>query len=523
MTARQKHPAHRSGRARNLTPRGSLARRAAFAAAAASLGLALAHGCASEQPAVGRPNILLIVSEDNGPELGSYGDFFARTPILDTLARDGVRFQNAYVPQAGCSQSRAAFLTGLHPHQNGQIGLATWRFGLYRDDTPNLVRSLKAAGYRTGIIGKLHINPAEAFPFDFAEIPNSNFQRKEMAAYSEAANTFIGQSDEPFFLSVNYPDAHRPFLRQVDGIPEDPQSPDDVEPLPYMGLDSPTLRRDSADYHNSMTRLDSLIGDLLATLQNSGKSRQTIVVYLGDHGADLLRGKRTCYEGGVRVPLIVRWPGRQEAGQVREELVSTIDLVPTLLEAASAEAIPGLAGRSLAPLVAGESPGWRDLLFTEYHLHSNHNYFPQRAVRNSRYKLIWNLLPNERNPGYDFTVEKFIGEEEMAEALRQASEEVRRAYELMASPPEFELYDLEQDPFEFRNLAAEPGHEESLRELRGKLLQWRQETADPFLDPLNVTRLKDEIEATRKNGQYERPDGWNYREYLAPAVPPWGG
>ena len=93
----------------------------------------------------------------------------------------------------------------------------------------------------------------------------------------------------------------------------------------------------------------------------------------------------------------------------------------------------------------------------------------------------------------------------------------------MASPPEFELYDLEQDPFEFRNLAAEPGHEESLRELRGKLLQWRQETADPFLDPLNVTRLKDEIEATRKNGQYERPDGWNYREYLAPAVPPWGG
>ena len=523
MTTRQKHAARRAGPARDLTLTGSLVRATKAGAAATALGLALLLGCASEQPIAMRPNILLIVSEDNGPELGSYGDPFARTPFLDALARDGVRFANAYVPQAGCSQSRAAFLTGLYPHQNGQIGLATWRFGLYRDDTPNLVRSLKEAGYRTGIIGKLHINPAEAFPFDFAEIPSSNFQRKELAAYSEAANTFFGQSEEPFFLSVNYPDAHRPFLRQVDGIPLNPQSPDDVEPLPYMGLDSPTLRRDSADYHNSMTRLDSLIGDLLATLEQSGKSPQTIVVYLGDHGADLLRGKRTCYEGGVRVPLIVRWPGRQEAGQVRGELVSTLDLVPTLLEAASAEPIRGLAGRSLMALIAGESPDWRDHLFTEYHLHSNHNYFPQRAVRNSRYKLIWNLLPNERNPGYDFTVERFVGKEEMAEALGKASEEVRQAYELMARPPEFELYDLEQDPFEFRSLAAEPDHEEVLQEMKDTLLQWRKQTADPFLDPSNVTRLRDEIEATRKDGQYERPDGWNYREYLAPAVPPWGG
>ena len=523
MTTRQKHAAHRSGHNRNLTHRGSLARTARFAATATALGLSLLQGCTSEQPVAGRPNILLIVSEDNGPELGSYGDPFARTPFLDALARDGVRFHNAYVPQAGCSQSRAAFLTGLYPHQNGQIGLATWRFGLYRDDTPNLVRSLKEAGYRTGIIGKLHINPAEAFPFDFAELPSANFQRKELAAYSEAAGTFFSQSDEPFFLSVNYPDAHRPFLRQVDGIPQEPHSPDDVKPLPYMGLDSPTLRRDSANYHNSMTRLDSLIGDLLATLQDSGKAGQTVVVYLGDHGADLLRGKRTCYEGGVRVPLIVRWPGRQEAGQVRGELVSTIDLVPTLLAAADAEPIGGLAGRSLAPLIAGESPGWRDHLFTEYHLHSNHNYFPQRAVRNNRYKLIWNLLPNERNPGHDFTIERFVGNEEMEEALRHASNEVRRAYELMAEPPQFELYDLEQDPFEFRNLAGEPDHQEVLRELRDTLLQWRQQTADPFLDPANVTRLRDEIEATRKNGQYERPDGWEYREYLAPTVPPWGG
>ena len=116
------------------------------------------------------PNILLIVSEDNGQELGCYGEPYVKTPVLDQLASEGVLFKNAYVAQAGCSQSRAAFLTGLYPHQNGQIGLATWKFRMYREDTPNIVRSLKNAGYRTGIIGKLHVNPESAFPFDFEAI-----------------------------------------------------------------------------------------------------------------------------------------------------------------------------------------------------------------------------------------------------------------------------------------------------------------------------------------------------------------
>ena len=126
------------------------------------------------------PNVLLIVSEDNGQELGVYGDPYVHTPNLDRLASEGTLFKNAYVAQAGCSQSRAAFLTGLYPHQNGQIGLATWKFRMYRDDTPNIVRSVKEVGYRTGIIGKLHVNPASAFPFDFKGISKSNFDRNDL-------------------------------------------------------------------------------------------------------------------------------------------------------------------------------------------------------------------------------------------------------------------------------------------------------------------------------------------------------
>ena len=466
-----------------------------------------------------RPNILLIVSEDNGPEIGAYGTPYVSTPHLDALADGGVRFQNAYVPQAGCSQSRAAFLTGLYPHQNGQIGLATWKFGLYRSDTPNIVRSLQQAGYRTGIIGKLHVNPPEAFPFDFAKIPSANFQREQMERYASFAAEFMGQAEQPFFLSVNYPDAHRPFLTQVDGIPERPLQEADVEPLEYMQLDSQVLRKDTANYYNSMSRLDRLVGDLLQALTDSGKSQDTLVVYLGDHGADLLRGKRTSYEGGVRIPLIIRWPGLQQAGQVREELVSTLDLMPTFLEAAVAGEVAGLAGRSLNPLVAGQSPPWREYLFTEYHLHSNHNYFPQRTVRDSRYKLIRNLMPNAVNPGHAFTIDRFVGEAEFLQALEQAPEQVRTAYQAMARPPEYELYDLAADPHEFSNIASDPAHQGAFERLQAALQQWREQTNDPFLDPDNTARLKAEIETTFKSGKYERPEGWNYNAYLAPSEP----
>ena len=466
-----------------------------------------------------RPNILLIVSEDNGPEIGAYGTPYVSTPHLDALADSGVRFQHAYVPQAGCSQSRAAFLTGLYPHQNGQIGLATWKFGLYRSDTPNIVRSLKQVGYRTGIIGKLHVNPPEAFPFDFAKIPSANFQRERMERYASFAAEFIGQAEQPFFLSVNYPDAHRPFLPQVDGIPERPLQAEDVEPLEYMQLDSQVLRKDTADYYNSMNRLDRLVGDLLQALADSGKSQDTLVVYLGDHGADLLRGKRTSYEGGVRIPLIIRWPGLQQASQVREELVSTLDLMPTFLEAAAAGEVAGLAGRTLNPLVAGQSPPWREYLFTEYHLHSNHNYFPQRTVRDERYKLIRNLMPNTVNPGHAFTIGRFVGDDELLQALEGAPERVRTAYQAMASPPEYELYDLAADPYEFSNIASDPAHQDAFERLKARLQQWRVQTNDPFLDPANTARLKAEIESTLKNGKYERPEGWNYNAYLAPSKP----
>ncbi len=453
--------------------------------------------------AADRPNILLIVSEDNGPELGCYGEPFVQTPVLDKLAADGVRFHNAYVPQAGCSQSRAALLTGLYPHQNGQIGLATWKFRMYREETPNMIRSLRDAGYRTGIIGKLHINPESAFPFDRKMIPSSNFSRKQLDDYETHAREFFKAGDEPFFLSVNYPDAHRPFLKQVRGLPEQPLSGADVTPLAYFGLDTPQLREETADYYNCLSRLDSLIGDLLAALRRSGKADNTLVVYLGDHGADLLRGKRTSYEGGVRVPLIVRWPEKVKSQQVRKELVSTLDLLPTLLAVAGAEPIANLPGRSLEPLLRNEETQWRRYLFTEYHTHSAHNFYPQRTVRNARYKLIENLMPELNNPGYDFTLDRFFVD--LSPIILAAPDHIRASYHRMKTPPKYELYDLQADPHEFRDLAADPEHATALHELKKQLTAWRAETNDPLLDPDNLTRLKAEIDACMVEGEARKP------------------
>jgi N-sulfoglucosamine sulfohydrolase len=385
-----------------------------------------------------------------------------------------------------------------------------------------LPRSLKEAGYRTGIVGKLHINPESAFPFDFHEIKSGNFARKDLPEYSRHAAHFINAGDQPFFLSVNYPDAHDTWLRQVGGLPAQPQTADQVKAMSYMGIDPPGMREMVADYYNCISRLDSLVGDLLAELEKSGKAKNTIVVFLGDHGADMLRGKRTCYEGGLRIPLLIRWP-EKIAPQVRHELVSTIDLMPTLLAAAGLQSPVGLAGRDLQPLFAPGKAEWRTHYFSEYHTHAAApNYFPQRSVRTERYKLIENLLPGEVHPDCDNTIAKLekeakrreiAGGLDLTNVIAQAAPQVRSAYARMRQPPQFELYDLQADPYEFNNLAELPEHANLLHELQAALKQWREQTNDPLLNPENLRRLSVEVRSIKKKDAASDYH-WGYPDYF---------
>jgi len=464
-----------------------------------------------------KPNILLIVSEDNGPELGCYGDPFARTPHLDRLAAGGVRFERAFVPYSVCSPSRAAFLTGLYPHQNGQIGLATHKFALYDPDTPNAFTLLKAAGYRTGLIGKLHVNPESAFPVDFRRIPGANFHKRNVEEYASAAAEFFGASDRPFFLSINYPDAHLPFLRQQFGRPGEPLTGADVKPLPWVGIDSPRLREVTADYYNCLERLDQGIGLLLAELRKSGKADDTLIVYIADHGAQFPRGKVSVYEGGLRIPLILNWPGRVKPGTVRHELVSTVDILPTFLKAAGAEIPARLPGLPLQWLLDGEHAEWRRYV---YGLATGS--FPlafqlRWSIRDERYKLIVNLVPGTENlgsrpyldPDYPVTVVSGFTREEQA----AASPQVAAALARFKTPPRCELFDLEQDPHEWTNLADDPDHAAVRGRLERALSEFRVETRDPFLDAQNVKAFQ-ESQLAARDLAYRKQSGftWPYLE-----------
>jgi N-sulfoglucosamine sulfohydrolase len=485
------------------------------AALLSSVGLA----SAAESP----PNVLLIVSEDNGPELGCYGDRFARTPHLDRLAASGLRFDRAYVTQAGCSQSRSSIFTGLYPHQNGQIALATHRFRMFSPDTPNLPATLRAAGYRTGVVGKIHVLPEGAFAFSYANNGRHNsFANRDVLAVAREAATFLAGCDgAPFFLMVNYSDAHLPWHQQQRGLPETPLTAADVAPLPYVGLRTPKALAGTANYYNCISRLDTGVGALLAELEKSGRAADTLVIYLGDHGAQMPRGKMTSYEGGVRIPLLVSWPGRIPAGIADRRLVSTIDIFPTILAACRLPALASLAGRSLLPASAREpAPPWREYLFTEFTAHWPETYFPSRTVRDDRFKLIVNLIPDRPNPLYRYYCgHPTVGAFDYGFDRAALPPRFHAAFATFARPPRFELYDLVADPHELRNLADDPAYTAEISRLHRVLVEWQERTGDELRHPEKLARFTRDIEATFVNGKYHKlaPDFvWPYLRYLAP-------
>lgn len=472
-----------------------------------------------------RPNILFILAEDHSAQLGVYGDIYVSTPNLDRLAEQGVRFDNAYVTQAGCSPSRASILTGLYPHQHGQIGLATHRMRLFEDDIPNIPAILKGQGYRTGNIGKIHVTPESVFRFDYHNNASYNqFRNRDIAAVANETENFILSSEKPFYLQVNFADAHLPFLPQEYGIPDKPYEPDQIGTLPFVGLRTELILQQTADYYSSMARLDSAVKLLLDVLEKTGEIQNTLVIYMSDHGAEAPRGKLTSFEGGIHVPLIMWMPGHIDGGMVRKELVSTIDLMPTILALAGAELPEGLPGRSLWPLLTNEDVTWREYLFTEFTLHWPETFFPQRTVRDERFKLIHNLLPDTINPVYQHYMTMNRSWKSGEDPYNGLPEHKRRAYDQWKHPVEFELYDLKNDRWEWNNLAEMPEYQDVLSRLRGELAKWQVETGDELRHPEKLRMLKREVQSTFVDGEYihlrNRHDfEWQYVDYLNPLPP----
>jgi N-sulfoglucosamine sulfohydrolase len=225
---------------------------------------------------------------------------------------------------------------------------------------------------------------------------------------------------------------------------------------------------------------------LLARLDTLGLAEDTLLIAIGDHGACFTRGKTSCYESGLRIPFVVRWPGRAAEGHVSDAMISTVDILPTVLEAAGVELPRPVAGESLVPHVTGNGAPSRRYLCGEYASHHEGGYFPRRAVRDRRYKLIHNLLPGRENPikGVDGCAAWGESRDPSLDGTH-----IRHVYDTYARPPEFELYDLANDPVEFHDLHEEAAHADALLRLQAALLDWRQETGDPLLDPAELERL----------------------------------
>lgn len=413
-------------------------------------------GFAAEKSA-SRPNILLITADDLGNQLSCYGETRIETPRLDALAAAGVRFTRAYVTQSSCSSSRASLLTGLYPHENGQYGLAHLGFSMHPGQK-NLTALLKQSGYRTGIIGKLHVAPESEFPFDWKPQGKGAVATQKVRWVADQSREFfasVKESGQPFFYYVNYFDPHGPYtpdVRQIDGLPEQPLDPETIEPLPLNARTPEAAKRITAVIYDCIARVDIGVGMLLDELKAAGLADNTLVVFLGDNGAVVRHGKTTSYEPGVQVPLIVSWPGVARSGQVRSELVSMIDIMPTILTAAGSLVPTGIAGRPLQPLLEdAPSTRWREYLFTEMNFHTANMYLPQRTVRDERYKLLLNFEPRE-------------------------------------DQAPIELFDLQNDPQESENLAENPDLAAERRRLESVLQGWREQTGDPLVDPARKQR-----------------------------------
>ncbi|QDU56041.1 sulfatase family protein [Aeoliella mucimassa] len=488
--------------------------------ARALLGVVISTFCCTWAFAAER-NIVLIVADDHGCDAGCYGNRVIQTPSIDALASEGTVFTKAFCTTASCSASRSVILTGMHNHANGQYGhehdyhkFSTWA------NAGSLPRYLEKAGYRTARCGKFHVAPESVYHFQQV-LPGGGRNDMEMADH--CADFVSQESEKPFFLYLCFNDPHRG--RGVNrNLPHQPNrfgneaasaanptvtyTPDDVV-VPEFLPDTAACREELAEYYQSVSRLDAAVGRLVEHLKSAGVYDKTLIVYLSDHGVAMPGAKTTVYEGGMHSPLVVRNPYADAHKPECDAMISWVDITPTLLdfagvfdtnansvkqpilremkqEAQQAESFkkPYAAagtfhGRSFLPYWKNDSfDGW-DEVYASHTFHEITMYYPMRVVRERKYKLIWNIASDLPFPFASdlWAAPTWQYQYQLGPQANYGSWTVDR----YVHRPKFELFDLESDPHETRNLADDPVHAETLARLQQKLKTFQRETNDPWL------------------------------------------
>jgi arylsulfatase A-like enzyme len=420
------------------------------------------------------PNLILITADDLGWKgLSSYGNQNLSTPHIDRLAREGVRFSHAFVAASSCSPSRASLITGQYPHTHGVTGLThlhpTKSLSPFHRTLPELLRE---SGFNTALQGKWHVSPYLPTSWYGYNERLSGILGEDFWFYdSTKAVDFVTRNrNNRFYLELNFMQNHRDSDGEFHLDADFPVDSAEIRVPEYWTLpDWPEIREDVARYFSQTMKMDQIVGELLQALDDLQLAENTMVVFVSDNGPPYPGNKMTLYDRGMGTPLLVRWPKKIPAGRVVTRLVSTIDIMPTMLEAAGITPPDDVQGESLlATMQSDAAPPDDEAVFAEmtHHVH----YLPGRAVRTRRWKYIKNYS-------------------DIAVGLDQNHHDdwAHRLCELPNQPwkrprLEEELYDLAEDPDEQRNLAADPEHAEKLREMRILLRQHMVETEDPFLD-----------------------------------------
>lgn len=432
------------------------------------------------------PNIVFVLSDDHSvPHLGCYGSPVIQTPNLDKFARQGMRFDKMYVTSPQCVPSRASLMSG---RSAVSINMTRFSAPLPKEvvSYPELLRS--EAGYYTGIIGRSfhldggHIMPQatkkvfdqynlRTFPGRVDYLPEGNPDK-----VLDELDNFLDKrpAGKPFFIQVGFSDPHRPFNTFVEGKRHDPKS----LVLPPHFPDTKLLREDFAQYYDEVSHLDQLFGQAMQILDKRGLNKNTVIVFMGDNGAALLRGKGTLYEYGLKVPLIIKWPEVVKPGSSSTQLLSGEDLAPTFLNIAGVKPPAEMTGRSFTGILkANSSEELHRYVFAERGSHGKG--LPQgsaafdlsRCVITKNFKLIYNALWQLPYSPVDFDGKEFWKEIIMLHQQGKLSSTLSSIY-FPEKRPMFELYDLDNDPFELKNLAAEPKYAAKEKELKLKLQEW---------------------------------------------------
>ncbi len=456
----------------------------------------VAFAAAAEQP----PNILFVFMEDMGLQIGPYGDHTVPTPRLDAFAEEGLVFENVHCTQPSCSPSRSSLFTGLYPHQSGHMGLAKSGGFYLKPGIEPFLKQLKEKNYHTGRSYKIHVDPENRIQqyfdrnYDFQRFKDDGTNTHDFRKALDYMEDFLATRPEgqPFFYMAQTADTHRDFV--WENLVDEPFSSrngyrkatrESVKPLPAFGNDIDFgFAQDVADYYNAVQRVDAFFGGCLDLLEQHGLAKDTIVIFSADHGPCYGRGKLSLHDFGTHVPFIVRWPGSPRMGERTSALVSLIDLPSTFVQIAGAEIPEQYKGKSIRSLLMDPKADvtFRERLFTEYTTHCPiDDYAPTRAIQNGRFKLIHNVLAGQINYPADGVHAE--GCPDVFAALKTpVGTTARKTYDEFVNPPEFELYDRQNDPNEHSNLADNPEYAEVLERMKKDLMQWRRETRDPFLD-----------------------------------------